>query len=253
MVGLTMVDRYTIVTGAASGIGRATSLRLVQEGHEVLGLDIDSTGLAETAAACQGPMTVATVDLADRAQIESIFTRLVAQRGAPGVLVNNAGIGVAATLLETTDADWDRMLAVNLSAPFSTCRAVLPSMIEAGGGVIVNVSSVAGIVGLSRRAAYCATKAGLLGLTRAMAADHAAQGLRVNAICPGTVHTEWIGKILADAPDPERTRAAMEQRQLNGRMGTPEEVAAGIAFLVGPDATFVNGSAFVMDGGLTAV
>lgn len=248
-----MADNYTIVTGAASGIGRATSLRLTREGHDVLGLDVDSDGLADTASACHGSMAVATIDLQDRTQIASTFAAVLAERGAPTVLVNIAGIGVAATLPETTDTDWDRMLAINLTAVFSTCRAVLPAMIEAGNGVIVNVSSVAGIVGVARRAAYCTTKAGVLGLTRAIAADHAAQGIRVNAICPGTVHTEWIGKILADAPDPERTRLAMERRQLNGRMGTPEEVAAGIAFLVGPDASFVNGSAFVMDGGLTAV
>lgn len=248
-----MADRYTIVTGAASGIGRATSLRLVREGHHVLGLDVDSNGLAETAKMCEGSMSVTTVDLEDRAQLLSTFSDILVQRGAPGVLVNNAGIGVAGTLVETTDADWDRLMSVNLTAVFLTCRAVLPAMIEAGGGIILNVSSVAGIVGISRRAAYCATKAGVLGLTRAIASDHAAQGIRVNAICPGTVHTEWIGKILANTPDPAAARTAMERRQLDDRMGTPEEVAAGIAFLVGPDATFVNGSAFVMDGGLTAV
>ncbi len=112
---------------------------------------------------------------------------------------------------------------------------------------------MAGIVGVGRRAAYCAAKAGVIGLTRATAVDYAARGIRANAICPGTVHSEWIGKILADAPDPAATLRAMEARQLDGRMGSPEEVAAGIAFLCSPQARFVNGSAFVMDGGMTAV
>jgi NAD(P)-dependent dehydrogenase (short-subunit alcohol dehydrogenase family) len=126
-------------------------------------------------------------------------------------------------------------------------------MLEAGHGLIVNVSSIAGIVGLRNRAAYCASKHGVIGLTRAIAADYADQGIRCNAICPGTVDTEWIGKILADADDPESTRRAMEQRQLDGRMGSPDEVAAGIAFLASADGRFVNGAAFVMDGGMTAV
>jgi NAD(P)-dependent dehydrogenase (short-subunit alcohol dehydrogenase family) len=156
-------------------------------------------------------------------------------------------------VLETTDDVWDLTIAVNLTAQFHTCRAVLPAMLDAGGGVIVNVASAAGLVAVRRRAAYCASKAGILGLTRAIAADFAAQGIRCNAICPGTVASEWIGKILADADDPEQMRRQMAERQLDGRMGTPEEVAGGIAFLVGPDARFVNGSAFVMDGGLTAV
>jgi NAD(P)-dependent dehydrogenase (short-subunit alcohol dehydrogenase family) len=126
-------------------------------------------------------------------------------------------------------------------------------MLEAGHGLIVNVSSIAGIVGLRNRAAYCASKHGVIGLTRAIAADYAHEGIRCNAICPGTVDTEWIGKILADADDPESTRRAMEQRQLDGRMGSPDEVAAGIAFLASADGRFVNGAAFVMDGGMTAV
>lgn len=142
-------------------------------------------------------------------------------------LVNVAGVGVAAPLADTADS--------------------------AGGGTVVNVASVAGIVGVKNRAAYCASKAGVIGLTRSIAADYAPAGIRANAICPGTVETEWVDKILASDPDPKAARAAMEARQLDGRMGTPEEVAAGIAFLAGHDGRFVNGSAFVMDGGMTAI
>jgi len=134
------------------------------------------------------------------------------------VLVNVAGIGVAATVLETSDEDWNRVLAVNLTGPFLTTRAILPLMLDRGNGVIVNIASVAGQVGVPRRAAYCASKAGLVGLTKAIAVDHAHEGIRSVAICPGTVETEWIGKILANAPDPAATRAAMAARQLDGRM-----------------------------------
>jgi NAD(P)-dependent dehydrogenase (short-subunit alcohol dehydrogenase family) len=173
--------------------------------------------------------------------------------GAYELLVNDAGVGVAATLLETSTEDWDRTIAINLTAMFHTCRAVLPAMLDAGTGLIVNVSSIAGVVGLKNRLAYCASKHGVIGLTRAIAADYAHLGIRCNAICPGTVASEWIAKILADAPDPEATRKQMEQRQLDGRMGTPEEVAAGIAFIASEDGRFINGAAFMMDGGVTAV
>ena len=136
---------------------------------------------------------------------------------------------------------------------FLLCRAVLPGMIRRGHGVIVNTASAGGLVGLRNRVAYCASKAGVIGLTRALAADHAGQGIRVNCIAPGTVDTEWVDRMLADDPDPVATRTMMENRQLDGRLGTPEEVAAGIAFMAGPDGRFFNGSVMVMDAGLTAV
>ena len=243
-----------LITGAASGIGRATALRLAADGDAVVALDVDAAGLEqalERVEAAGGTASTHRVDLRDVASIEDVVGQVLAE-GPPALLVNVAGIGVAAELADTTTDQWDAVLAVDLSAVFHLCRLVLPAMLDAGGGTIVNVASVAGLVGVGRRAAYCAAKAGVIGLTRATAVDYAARGIRANAICPGTVHSEWIDKILADAPDPETTRAAMSARQLDGRMGSPEEVAGGIAFLCSPEARFVNGSAFVMDGGMTA-
>jgi NAD(P)-dependent dehydrogenase (short-subunit alcohol dehydrogenase family) len=230
------------ITGAASGIGHATAQRLRRDGWDVVAIDIDGDGLT-------GYDDAHVLDLRDRGAIVTTFDRI----GPIDALVNDAGVGFAATTVETTDDQWDTMLAINLTAMFHTTRAVLPGMIERGGGSIVNLASVAGVVGVRNRAGYCATKGGVIAFTRAVAADHAHAGIRANAICPGTVATEWIGKILADAPDPDATRAAMEARQLDGRMGSPEEVAAGIAFLLSDDGRFVNGSAWVMDGGMTAV
>lgn len=242
-----------IVTGAGSGIGRATAVALAAEGRRVLALDLDSDGVERTASSIHergGQALSATCDVRDPDAFENA---LATADEEPDLLVNVAGIGVAAPLAETSPEDWNRVLEVNLTAVFHTCRAVLPGMVRRGSGTIVNVASVSGLVGVRNRAAYCASKAGVIGVTRSIAADYAALGVRANAICPGTVDSEWIGKILAAAPDPEAARSAMEQRQLDGRMGAPEEVANGIAFLASPQARFVNGSAFVMDGGMTAV
>jgi NAD(P)-dependent dehydrogenase (short-subunit alcohol dehydrogenase family) len=168
------------------------------------------------------------------------------------LVANVAGVGVAATIVETSNEDWQRVISVNLGGTFVVCRAALPILLDSGGGVIVNVASVGGLVGIPARAAYCASKAGVIGLTRAIAVDHAASGIRAVAICPGTVESEWITKILANDPDPDAARRAMSERQLDSRMGSPDEVAAGIAFIASSDGRFINGSAFVMDGGMTA-
>ena len=219
-----------------------------------MALDRDATGLQQTAElASPGLVTPVVVDLAVVNATAAAVESVLATSGVPDLLVNNAGVGFAGTAAETSIADWDLTIAVNLSAVFHLCRLLVPPMLERGHGIIVNVASIAGIVGLRNRAAYCASKSGVVGLTRALAADHAGQGLRVNAICPGTVETAWVDRIIAGAEDPEAARAAMAARQLDGRMGTAEEVAAGISFLASPEARFVNGSAFVMDGGLSAV
>ncbi len=248
--------RVAVVTGAASGIGRATAARLARDGYQVAMMDLDVAGLAETHALIRGAGGKAhelAVDLTDPRAVGSVTREIAVTVGAPHVLVNVAGIGVAANVLETSDEDWHRVLSVNLTGPFLTTRATLPLMLDRGSGVIINIASVGGQIGLARRAAYCAAKAGLVGLTKAVAVDHAAAGIRCVAICPGTVETEWIGKILADAPDPAAARAAMAARQLDGRMGSPDEVAAMVAFVAGPEGRFINGAALVLDGGMTAV
>lgn len=245
-----------IVTGAASGIGFATAQRLAKDGWTLALVDVDEGRLGEKTEALRASGASATAypfDLLRADRFSEVTDRVASDLKPCTLLVNDAGIGVAATLLETDPADWDRTMAINVTAMFHTCRAVLPAMLDAGHGLIVNVSSIAGVVGLKNRLAYCASKHAVIGLTRAIAADYAHLGIRANAICPGTVASEWIGKILADAEDPDATRKQMEARQLDGRMGTPEEVAAGIAFIASEDGRFINGSAFLMDGGVTAV
>jgi NAD(P)-dependent dehydrogenase (short-subunit alcohol dehydrogenase family) len=252
---MSVANQVAVVTGAASGIGRATAVRLARDGYEVAMMDLDVAGLAQTHTLIRGADGKAhelAVDLTDPLAVGSVTREIAVTVGAPHVLVNVAGIGVVANVLETSDEDWHRVLSVNLTGPFLTTRATLPLMLDRGSGVIINIASVGGQIGIARRAAYCASKAGLVGLTKAVAVDHAADGIRCVAICPGTVETEWIGKILADAPDPAAARAAMAARQLDGRMGSPEEVAAMVAFVAGPDGRFINGAALVLDGGMTA-
>ena len=248
-------SNVAVVTGAASGIGRATALRLARDGYEIAMMDLDPAGLAETRTRIEqagGRAHAFPVDVCDPLSVGSVTRKIAVTVGPPQVLVNVAGIAVAATVLETSDEDWNRVLAVNLTGPFLTIRATLPLMLDRGSGVVVNIASVAGQVGLARRAAYCAPKAGLVGLTRAVAVDHAGEGIRCVAICPGTVETEWIAKIIAGAPDPAAVRQTMAERQLDGRMGSPDEVAAMVAFVASPEGRFINGAALVLDGGLTA-
>jgi NAD(P)-dependent dehydrogenase (short-subunit alcohol dehydrogenase family) len=245
-----------VVTGAASGIGRATALHLAREGYDLALLDIDEPGMSETLRAIEvagGVARAFCVDVCDPHGLGVTVRDVLTTMGSPELLVNVAGIGVTATVLDTSDEDWARVIGTNLTGPFLLTRAVLPLMLDRGSGVIINVASVAGTIGIRARAAYCASKAGLIGLTRAVTADHAADGIRCIAVCPGTVETEWVDRVVGSLPEPEQARAQMAARQLDGRMGTPEEVAATIAFIASPGGRFFNGAAVVVDGGMTAV
>lgn len=244
--------RRAVVTGAASGIGRATAIRLSKDGYRLHLVDRDAAGLIEVTAECGGEASAHAVDLSRPAET---VPALRADLGDEPIdlLVNCAGVGWAATTAQTDEKMWATTIDVNLTATFYMCQLALPGMLEQGRGVIVNMASAGALVGLKNRVAYCASKAGILGLTRAIAADHASAGIRINAVCPGTVDSPWIGKILSNAEDPEGTRKLMEQRQLDGRMGTPEEVAEWVAFVAGDSGRFMNGASLVIDGGLTAV
>jgi len=248
--------KTAVVTGAASGIGRATALHLSRDGYGLALVDVDASGMKETARSIESTSGVAQAfqsDVCDPHQLGVTVREVLTSMGSPDLLVNVAGIAVAATVLDTSDQDWNRVIGTNLTGPFLLTRAILPLMLDAGSGVVVNVASVAGVVGMASRAAYCASKAGLIGLTRAVAADYAALGIRCVAVCPGTVETEWIDRIIAGDSDPAATRERMAVRQLDGRMGTPEEIAATIAFIASPGGGFFNGAAVVVDGGMTAV
>lgn len=244
-------SRVVAITGAASGIGLAAAQRFAAAGDTVVMLDVDAHRLPKEAATLGAASYV--LDVRSGESVNATFARIASEVGPIDVLVNNAGIGVAADLLSSSWEDWQRTFDVNVHSMFHTCRAALPSMLERGAGIIVNTASVAGLVGIRDRSAYCTSKSAVIGFTRALTADYAHRGIRANAVCPGTVATEWIGKILATAEDPAAKRLSMEQRQLDGQMGSPQEVAAAIFFLASPDGRFANGSAMVIDGGWTAM
>ncbi len=250
-----LAGKSAIVTGAGSGIGEAIAVLFAQEGARVVVADVDVDGGQRTVERIVregGEAIFVKVDVSSAAEVEHLVRTTVERYGRLDILCNNAGIGVAAVCHETSEADWDRTIAVDLKGVFLGCKYAIPYMLAQGGGVICNTSSVAGQVGVLNRAAYCAAKAGVLGLTKSIAIDYAEKGIRCNALLPGTVHSPWIGKILAQQPDPEGERRRMEARQPIGRMGTPEEIARAALYLCSDDSTFVTGTGLVIDGGLTA-
>ncbi len=191
-------------------------------------------------------------DVSDRDSVEAPCVPRPSSWAGSRSSINNAGIGTAGDILETTDDDLERTLAVNVRGVFNTCRAVMPSMVEAGDGIIVNVASIVAHAAVTRRAAYTASKGAILALTRSIAIDFMNRGIRCNAVAPGTVDSPWIDRILSDAPDKAAARQAMVDRQPLGRLGKPEEIAAAIRYLASPEAAFVHGSCLIIDGGFLA-
>ncbi|MDQ3702324.1 MAG: SDR family oxidoreductase [Chloroflexota bacterium] len=247
--------KTALVTGAGSGIGEAIAVLFAAQGAGVAVVDYDAAGGRRTAQRIvDGGGTAAFIqaDVSQAADAERMVTETLERLGALDILCNNAGIGVAAVCHETSEADWDRTMAVDLKGVFLGCKYAIPHMLERGGGVICNTSSVAGQVGVLNRAAYCAAKAGVLGLTKSIAIDYAERGIRCNALLPGTVDSPWIGKILAQQADPQAQRTLMEGRQPIGRMGRPEEIAGAALFLCSDGGAYVTGTGLVIDGGLTA-
>ena len=250
-----MSDRVVIVTGAGSGIGQATARVFAAAGDRVVVADYDAEAARATADELRlvGHEALAvTVDVSDRIQVRRMVSATIEAFGRLDVLVNNAGFGVAADVVETTEADLDRILDVNVKGVFFGCQEAIPAMLQGGGGIIVNVSSVAALAAVERRAAYIASKGAVIALTRSIAIDFMRRGIRCNCIAPGTVDSPWIGRIVDGQPDPVAARQKMVERQPLGRLGRPEEIARAVLYLASPEADFVQGTCLVIDGGFSA-
>ncbi len=239
-------NRFTgsraLVTGAGSGIGEAVARRLHAEGADVVLADVRGPAVEALAGELGERASGVQLDVRDEASVREVAAEV-------DVLANVAGIGSTTSAPDTPLAVWEDVFAVNARGTFLCCKHAIPGMVERGGGAIVNMASIAGLVGLRNRAAYSASKGAVISLTRALAIDHVADGVRVNAVCPGTVDSPWVRRLVDEAGE---SLDALRARQPMGRLGSPDEIAEAVLYLASKDAAFVTGTAFVIDGGLTA-
>lgn len=244
-------NRVAVVTGGTQGIGRRTAELLAQRGYKLAIVDLhEPMATVKAIAALGGDAMAYAGDITGEATVHCFANKVFDRYGHVDVLVNNAGVSLISAAEHTTLADYRRVLEVNLVAPFLMAKTFGATMLEAGRGSIVNVASVAGLLGISDRVAYNASKHGLIGLTRTLAAEWGGRGVRVNAVCPGWVKTEMD---VADQAGGSYTDADIEGRVPMGRFATPDDIARAIAFLAdGEESSFVNGHALAVDGGWSA-
>lgn len=243
------------MTGGGTGIGKAIALACAREGAKVAVAGRRKEKLQETVRELekQGWNGLAiTCDVSNSKDAERAVHEAAKNFGKLNVLVNNAGVLHVATIEGTSEAEWDRLMTVNLKGPFLMCRAALPEFRRAGGGTIVNVGSVLGLIGMKDRAAYCASKGGVTLLTKAMALDHAHEGVRVNCICPSVVETELVAGLFSGSDEGKALRSARISQIPIGRMGRPADVAELAVFLASEESSWLTGAAIPLDGGLSA-
>lgn len=247
-----LAGRIAIVTGAGSGIGQAIAHRFAAAGAAVVAADLDLAAAKETATSFPEQIVPYQVDVTDEPSVQRLVQATLERFGQIDILVNNAGIGTTKDIVETDLEEWERVFAVNVRGVFLCCKHALPSMLARRHGVIINMGSVAGLIGIPQRAAYCASKGAVVTLTKQIAVAYVKQGIRCNCICPGTVDTPWVERLVAQTPDPEAARRALEARQPMGRLVRPDEVAAAALYLASDDAAAITGSILVIDGGWMA-
>ncbi len=246
-------DKVALVTGGSSGIGRAASLAFARAGAKVVVSDVDVSGGEETVgmiADMGGEANFVKADVADDAEVKALIDAVVSKYGRLDCAFNNAGIeGMAGPCAECTEENWDRTIAINLKGVFLCCKYEVIQMLEQGGGAIVNTASVAGLVGFPNIPAYTASKHGVAGLTKALALDYATSNIRVNAVCPGVIHTPMIDRFTGG--DPAALKAMGEMQPVE-RLGKPEEIADIAVMLCSDETSFVTGVPMPVDGGYVA-
>jgi NAD(P)-dependent dehydrogenase (short-subunit alcohol dehydrogenase family) len=248
-------NKVALVTGAGSGIGASIAETFARAGAHVFVADRDELAgrkVAETISAAKGSAEFIYLDITNEAQCEQARQTVHSCFQKLDVLVNNAGVGHVGTMLQTNGADMDRIYAVNVRGMFNVTKVFLPAMVERKYGVIINMASIGGVVAVRDRLAYTTSKFAVVGFTKALALDHALEGIRANCICPGRVETPFVKARLAEYPDPEKAYRDMASTQAIGRMAQPSEIAAAALYLASDESAFVTGTDFIIDGGWSA-
>ena len=244
--------KVALVTGGGSGIGRETALRFANEGAAVVAADVRGGSARDTAATIGGEAAGIELDVTSPTSVEQGMRAVVDRFGGLDVVVNNAGVTIVGAAHELTDEQWDRELDTNLKSVYLVSKAAWPHLIERGGGVILSTASIAGIWAIPADAAYCASKAAVIMLTKCLALDGAKAGIRANCVCPGFTETPMIQGFFADQPDPPAARSFAESIHPLGRLGRPRDIADAFVYMASDEAAWVTGSALVVDGGLTS-
>ena len=250
-----LADKVALITGGGTGIGRACALLFAREGAKVVVAGRRKEPLdavAREIVTSGGDALAVSCDVTNRASVETTLAAATSRFERLQIVVNNAGAVIVATVEETSDDDWHRLLEANLTGTFYVSRAALPALRKAGGGSIVNIGSILGMISRKQRAAYSAAKAGVAGLTRAMALDHAHENIRVNCICPSIIETELGLQSMSRAPDPEAEYKRRSAEIPLGRLGHPDDVAQMAVYLASDESAWVTGASVPLDGGLTA-
>lgn len=247
--------KVAVITGAATGIGKASAELFAQEGASLLLADLDESNgeqVAEAIRAAGGRATFVRTDVSSSEDVRELMDRAMRLAGTINVLFNNAAINFFGKVTDTPEDAWDRVMNVNVRSVFLGCKYAIPIMLANGGGSIINTASAAALVGLRNLAAYTASKGAVLQLTKNLALDYAAAGIRVNAVCPGVTATDMTLKVIADSPDPAAARRRFDTGRPLGRMGEPSEIAQAALFLASDESSFVTGTYLLADGGYCA-
>lgn len=245
-------DKVALITGAGAGIGEATAKLFVSEGARVVVADRNIEHAQAVAKKLGSRAFAVQADVSDAAQVKAMVEKTVAHFAGIDILVNNAGFGTLGTVVTVEEETWDEVINVNLKGVFLCSKYAIPEIIRRGGGAVVNLASTISVVGIKDRAAYVAAKGGVAALTRAMALDHAHEGVRVNSVAPGVIASSYYDKIFETVPDPVAFKKGLEARSPLNKMGEPIDIANVILFLASHDSNFATGAMFTVDGGYTA-